>query len=624
MLDVLIRTRFSRWQYAWGVPALLLASYLLGVLLLIQLGAIEFPDLEDGAYDFIVHVGSIRGVAWLACLGIFALLIMSFELFRRRGINLFPFAMPLAGAAFVLIGLSAAKDPCGFLVVIPALGCGLGLLVLGLLRRARVHLAAERALRRWGRPAPYVLWVAVFVWMFGLSYHQFRSYASQSRDLGIFTQTVWLLSRGKAPENTLIGMHAFGDHAEYIDLAAVPLMWVWESPGSLLLLQALVVSAGTVGVFKFTRRKARSMLGALTAAALYPLLFGVQSAVMYDWNPETVAIGFVPWAFYLADAGKWKRAAAALVLIGACKENLLLFTAVFGLFTVFYYRRRGIGLTIFALSLAAFWVEVRYVFPFFGQFRHMRKGVHLLGSGLGGVAATVAANPASAVVYMVTGVPRKAVSLLHPFATLMFLPLLFPYTLLLVGTFLATRYLNTYFQAWSGYFHGGCQEVVLLLCVVMLVRTLRRTLAGVSIATVSWYVLGLAACSLALFLVFTPHQSADLLRVETPLYPKHWQREIYPRMLARIPDDASVAAQDNLIPHLAMRQRICLLEEKKLGSVEYIAVDKRGRQISPVSVWYEDFLEALFASPDYELIFHERTVYLFRRRPAPDALAPGS
>ncbi|MFH1731797.1 MAG: DUF2079 domain-containing protein, partial [Planctomycetota bacterium] len=619
----LLRQPFSRKQYLYGIPLLLLSSYMLALLFLTLQGRVEF------SYDFvggrslpgeapIPTVDSIGNAVWLMSLPVFAVLLASFEAYRRRGVNLYPAAVYIGIGAFLLIAFSAAADPAAYLVTLPALAGLFCFLVLPGLRRWRVHLFIERRLRRWQKPIPYVLWAGLFAWMFVFSYHRFTSFAANSRDLGLFTQTVWLLSRGMAPHNTVMGLHAFGDHAEFIDFLAVPVMWAWESPGALLILQSFTVSVGAVGMFKFARRKTRSAYAALVAAVLYPLLFGVQSAVMFDWNPETVPIGFVPWLFYFADSDKWKRAAATLILIAISKENLLLFTTMFGLFTVFYYKRPKTGLAIFALSLAAFWAEMQFFFPQFraGGFRHLQnQGAALLAPTFTEIGSKIAANPAAAVVYVLTGF-QKAAHMIHLFAPLMFLALLFPYTIVLTGSFLATRFLSTSFQAWiGGYFYGGIHDTLLLICVVMLVPRIARRARSVRLAAAAFYVPTMAACSLVLFLIFSPLHEAALFHHTTTLYPKPELQEIHRKAIRLIPDNAPVAAQDNIVPHLSTRQTICPLEERVIGRVDYIVVDKKGRLIPPVTVKsFDAFQKNVLASPEFEIIFHEKSVCVFARK----------
>ena len=623
---------FNWKQYLYAVPLLFLSSYMIVVLYLTLTDAIQFN------YNFLDKTEGLRRAVWVFSVPVFVCLLACFELCRRQNLNLYPMAVYPGIGAFLVTAFYAAEEPAPYLAVIPALGALGCCLVLPVLRRWRVHLRIERRLRKWERPIPYVLWVLVFAWMFIFSYHRYASFSANSRDLGIFTQSIWLLSRGLRPANTVMGMHAFGDHADLISFFVVPIMWVWESPGALLLFQSSVVSIGVVGMFKFARRKTRSAYAALIATLLFPLLFAVQSAAMFDYNPETVAIGFVPWLFYFADSGKWKRAALMLFLIAICKENLLLFTTMFGVFTIVYYKRPWKGLAILGLSLAAFWAEITYFFPHFreGGFRHLEhKGASLLGEGFLGVIKRIVTSPVTAVVYVLTG-HEKALCMIHLFGTLMFLSLLFPYTILITGSFLATRFLGKLFPAWiGGYFYGGVHETVLLICVVMLVPHAARKVRKLRLASAAFYVPTTAAVSLVLFLAFAPLQDAALLHYTTGHYPRPELQAIHKKAIKLIPRDAPVIAQDNLVPHLSMRRRIYRPEEQLIGWADYVVIDKKGRLIPPVTIdRFAAFQKTMFASPEFEIIFHEKSVTVFARKDrvpadeeaawrAAQALAPG-
>ena len=610
---------FNWKQYLYGIPVLFLSSYMIAVLILTLQGKVAFT------YDFVgadvtspTNADYIRNTAWLVTLPVFACLLACFELCRLQRLNLYPMAVYPGIAAFLLVAFHAAEKPAVYLAVIPAAAIAGCCLVLPFLRRRRIHLMFERGLRKWERPIPYVLWAVVFAWMFLFSYHRYASFAANSRDLGLFTQSIWLLSRGLSPMNTVMGMHAFADHADLIEFFVVPVMWAWEGPGALLLFQSFTVSIGVIGMFKFARRKTRSVYAALIATVLFPLLFAVQSAVMFDWNPETVPIGFVPWLFYFADSGKWKRAGLMLILIAICKENLLLFTTMFGVFTIIYYRRPWKGLAILALSLAALWAEIRFFFPHFraGGFRHLEnKGAVILGKGFGGIARRIVTNPIAAVAYVLTGY-EKAVCMLHLFGTLAFLSLLFPFAVIITGSFLATRFLSTSFPAWiGGYFYGGIHEAVLLICVVMLVPHVAGKLKNMRLASAAFYVPTIAAVSLVLFLVFSPLQDAALLHYTTALYPSSELQAVHRKAIKLIPKDTAVMAQDNLVPHLSTRQEIYRLGNHMIRRAGYVVIDKMGRLIPPMTVdLFEEFQATMFNSPEFEIIFHEKSVYVFARK----------
>lgn len=486
-------------------------------------------------------------------------------------------------------------------------------------RPLRLFARAERFVRRHQRWLPWLLAALAFGWFFGFSYYRYLSFAAGSKDLGLFSQTIYLLSRGLSPDNTVMGRNAFGDHAEFIDLLIVPFVWLWKSPGALLLAQSLAVASGLVPLYRFARRKLGSATLALICALIYPSLFGLQAAVMYDFNPETIAAGFLPWLFHLADRRRWGLLAIPLLLLALCKENFLLFGATFGLFLMAYYRALRVGATVFLLSAGLFALEILFVFPHFaaGGFRHLReKGFGIVGNSFGDILKTALTNPTKLLTVLLSP-GQKTTHMVHPFATLAFVPLLFPWLLLLVGTMLATRYLSTFPNSWTGYFYGAPEETVLLICLIYAAARFpgrwRRRLIAV------------AAATLALFIAFQPIQSADLYRLTHHYYPQSERQAVYREMLALIPADAPVIAQNYLLPSLSMREKIYLFEPAApFGTVDYVALDRNGSQWPNGAEDYRKTLKRVEQDTRYERIFARGGAALYRLRPgAPtDTSAP--
>jgi uncharacterized membrane protein len=93
----------------------------------------------------------------------------------------------------------------------------------------------------------------------------------------------------------------------------------------------------------------------------------------------------------------------------------------------------------------------------------------------------------------------------------------------------------------------------------------------------------------------------------------HYRAE---RMLAQIPPQAVVAAQNNLAPRLSQRQWIFILPNLSLRDKQpdYIALDMRG-SLNPYH-FVEEYcahISEFLASPDYGLIFADDGLLLFNR-----------
>ena len=92
------------------------------------------------------------------------------------------------------------------------------------------------------RPVDAVGWrlAALFasVW-FGVGYLRWRRLRAGSSDLGIFDQASWLLSRGRSPFITSIGINVFADHVSPVLVVFAPLYRIVATPAWRLGVQAI-------------------------------------------------------------------------------------------------------------------------------------------------------------------------------------------------------------------------------------------------------------------------------------------------------------------------------------------------------------------------------------------------
>ena len=77
---------------------------------------------------------------------------------------------------------------------------------------------------------------------------------SNAYDLGIYDQWVWHASRVEIPASSLLGIpNMLADHFSPVLFLLAPLYWVWPRPETLIVVQACLLSATLVPVFKFSQ-----------------------------------------------------------------------------------------------------------------------------------------------------------------------------------------------------------------------------------------------------------------------------------------------------------------------------------------------------------------------------------
>ena len=376
----------------------------------------------------------------------------------------------------------------------------------------------------------------------------------------MFHQSVWLLSRFESPDNTVMGMNAFADHVELIDLAAAPLQWIWPSAGALLLFQALLVGLGAVPVFELARGKLGRRSAAAALALVYLLAVDVQNAVMFDWNPTTCGVAFIPWVVWAFERERPVLFGFFLAALALSKENLVLYALALCLtLAIGHPARKRPALAAAAILALVFVVEMKLVLPWFRPegFRHLRFAA--LGQSPAEIAGTAVSGPLHAVALL--GTPgRKIDGLLLPLSTVAFSCLLAPRYAIALAPVVLERFWSSHANRWWGHHYGAGAGVLGTLAAVEGLARLRalgkERLWRAAVVTV--LLACLAIGTLARF------GRGPLYRWRHAYYTTAADRANVLAVLERVPPDAAVAAQNHILPHLSARRQIHQLVDPAL------------------------------------------------------------
>jgi uncharacterized membrane protein len=437
------------------------------------------------------------------------------------------------------------------------------------------------------RHAPALVAVLIGALVFAQSYRRHAGFASCGKDLGLFHQSAWLLSRFAAPDNTILGMNAFADHLEFVDLLAAPLQWLWPSAVMMLLVQALFVGAGAFAVADLAKERLGSASAAVALALAYALGIDMQNAVMFDWNPTTCAAGLIPWVAWSFWRGRLALFVAVTAGVALCKENLVL--SALGLCVALALGRRapasapasdqapaplGSKVALGAALLLACWfvVEMQLILPLFRSagFRHLRY--EELGDSATAIARGVLAHPIDALRLLVTP-SEKVDGLASPLSSVAFVALLAPRHLVALGPGVLERFWSTHANRWGGYHYGAVMSAIAVLAAIDGIRwaSERRLLGGRLALRAAPLALAVLLSSVLVATLGEPG-GGPLLALRQGYTSQEEQRDLE-QVLASIPAEASVAAQNHLLPHLSARREI--FDLGRPITAEYVALQLR-------------------------------------------------
>ncbi|MFI1013884.1 DUF2079 domain-containing protein [Streptomyces sp. NPDC020965] len=367
-------------------------------------------------------------------------------------------------------------------------------------------------------------------------------------DLGIFEQAVRAYAELRAPVVPLRGedFNLLGDHFHPALAVLAPLYRLWPSPLCLLTAQSALLALAVVPLAGWART-ALGRRAAHAVAAGYGLSWGIASAAAFDFHEVALAVPLLSCA--AVALGRRRRGAAVawaapLVLI---KEDLGLTLAVVGCLVAWQGGRR-LGPITAAAGLLASAIEIKLLLPAFNPAGGYAHGGNLAEDAHTSLLTTIAFAPLDALRPDI-----KAMTLILVFAPSALLALRSPLALLVVPT-LVWRMLSQNAFHWGTSFHYSA--VLMPVVFAGLIDSIRRWRADdhplgarqvrASLSTV-----------LAVTAVLLPSfPLAQLAQRATWRSTPH--AEAARALLARIPDGASVAASNRLVPQLTSRCEVVL------------------------------------------------------------------
>ncbi|MEU6916921.1 DUF2079 domain-containing protein [Streptomyces olindensis] len=405
---------------------------------------------------------------------------------------------------------------------------------------------------------PWVLAAALFAAYATVSVGRYRHMTTLSWDLGIFEQAVRGYAHLRAPVADLKGpgFDILGDHFSPVTAVLAPLYRLFPSPVTLLVAQAALFALSAVPV---TRAAAR-LLGRRRGLALglaYGLSWGVQRAVDFDFHEICFAVPLIAFSLEALLAQRLRAALCWALPLVLVKEDLGLTLAAIALVVAWRARDRSPRAVRYALGVAVFGVAatvlaLTVVIPWFspsGGYAYWDK-VGAAGSPFEGLGTKL----------------RTLAWLLVPTSGL--LALRSPLLVVALPT-LGWRFLSGDAHYWGTDWH---YSAVLMPVVVL---ALADALTTARLSTRAWlrsYAAHLPAAVAAAALALTTSLPLAQL-AEAEIYRKPAAVSGVERLLARIPDGATVEANIGPISRLTSRCRVFWLGNTQGVTPEYIALE---------------------------------------------------
>jgi uncharacterized membrane protein len=427
-----------------------------------------------------------------------------------------------------------------------------------------------------------LLYAAYFSYLTILRFHAFES---RALDMGNLHQAIWNTAHGNwfRMTNQEVGLTSrLSMHVEPILLPIAGLYRLFPGVETLLVLQATVVALGAVPLYALARRLRLGDWLALAFAVAYLLNPTIQAANWLEFHPVALAPTFLMAAFYFLIA-RTPASTAWFVVFGvlaaSCKEEMGLLVAMLGVYAALVQRRWRLG--ILTVVLAAGWSLLAVLViqaTFAGGNIHWGRYAYL-GETTPAKLISLVTRPDLILAQLGTaGVGRYFFELLLPVG---FLSLLAPEVLLLALPSLAINLLAQFspmHQVTTLIYAAPILPFVMLSAVQGAARLLgwfaRRQGSSASAVRAPWpaaavgvWVLGAALAGQYLY-GYLPFGGNTMPLVVTD----HHRHSA--AVLAQIPADAAVSAQDRLNPHVAGRETVYIFP--RVDDAEYVLLDVTG------------------------------------------------
>jgi uncharacterized membrane protein len=438
------------------------------------------------------------------------------------------------------------------------------------------------------RNASILFFIVVFLLALAysaLSLVRHSHFQSGGFDLGIYDQAVWQYSNFLYPLNTIKEKIIFGDHLTLTLPLLAPLYWIWNNVNTILIFQAFWISFSSVAIFLYLLERKFTKFQSSILSFLYLTFYGLQYGIFFDFHPSAIGAGLLAWTLYSWESRRWKIFTVTVIALLLTQENMGI--ALLGLCVIWFFQRKRLKL-VYLLSV------ISIVYTFVSMFL-----VNKISNGGYEYQAHLPAD-AGQFIYELFNDQQKRQVWLYSFSWYSFFPLFSP------GALIATIIDNAqYFvtgeqfnRMWSPFTHHRLVLSAYLVAGVADALLFIRRIKKISITAITILML-----VVALFLQYKFHFALNKLSKSDFWMTESWMTDNN-LMLSMIPVNASVAAQQSLVPHLSHRKHIYLVYPGRRvlaenicgqkecwwlgfsGNPEYLAVDVHS------GVWLTMLLEA--------------------------------
>jgi uncharacterized membrane protein len=338
--------------------------------------------------------------------------------------------------------------------------------------RLRAHVGAHRV----AVGALTALAAAVYS-VFALA--QYYTFRTSSYDLVIFDEGVRSYAHFRPGVSIIKGLHngfgpnfsILGDHWSPILASLAPLYWIYGSPETLLVAQAVLFALAIPPLWLFTRRAfgggPKAIAAAYLVAVAYALSWPIAAALAFDFHEVAFAPVLTAVALERLQAGRLRSALIALAVLLLVKEDMGVFVAGIGIYLAVarprvVRRQLLVAAALVVAGLADTFIATYLLIPAFGGRSDYYWAYTALGGDVPQAAWHLITHPGSLRLLITPRV--KLDTMLWLFGAFCFLSLRSPIALATVPLLLERMLANLMPNWWVTSYQYNAYLVVVLVC----------------------------------------------------------------------------------------------------------------------------------------------------------------
>lgn len=405
-----------------------------------------------------------------------------------------------------------------------------------------------------------VLYIVAFSFV---SLRNHELYQTFGWDLGFFDQLLWQVGdRGNWNFVSTIGdINLVGDHFQPILYLLAPLYWLWDDIRVILIAQTILVASAAIPLYLLARSKTKNTLLSISISCLYLLFHGTQFTLTNEFHQSAFIPLFLSLGFYFLETGRTKQGIVSILALLFVREEAALLIAGIGMMYL-VRRRTKLGTSLTIVGVTSFFLLVSLVIPkVSSQDRYIHYGYGELGSTPTEVLNSSLENPVRTIQLLISP-NEKLIQVRNSLLAFGGMPLLSPTSLIPVLIHYAVRFIDTRnVHRWLDTNHYAAPLGPLLaFATIQAMGHVRQATSTV----LTMLIIGILGTSLLV------HAPIFALTKSQLYFTPQWVKDAN-QLIAAVPIEAAIAANNSLIPHLTHRDKIYLLPD--IRDAEYIAVD---------------------------------------------------